>query len=178
MRKVPSVKQFDFSRTVQFHHTRTVRRKPTLAVKVLVPKIVLPTEPERSEISFLAVMHALSDPIRLSIVLTVLCEGEKVCGSFIIPAPKSTLSHHFRVLRESGVLSTRRQGKELINSVRWDDLDARFPGLLDAVICGARSVFPSTNTDALTRKTANPTPHSPSLTLRGLHSQEEPLAAQ
>jgi DNA-binding transcriptional ArsR family regulator len=116
-----------------------------------VSKIVLPTEPQRAEISFLDVMHALSDPIRLSIVLTVLCEGEKVCGSFIIPAPKSTLSHHFRVLRESGVLSTRRQGKELINSVRREDLDARFPGLLDAVISGARSMVPTARAEVLTQ---------------------------
>ncbi|RYX86535.1 ArsR family transcriptional regulator [bacterium] len=88
-------------------------------------------------------MHALSDPLRLSIVLSVLCEGEKTCGSFVIQAPKSTLSHHFRVLRESGVLSTRRQGKELINTVRKNDLDFLFPGLLDAVINGARPVVTS-----------------------------------
>jgi DNA-binding transcriptional ArsR family regulator len=106
-----------------------------------VSRIILPTEPKRDEISFLAVMQALSDPLRLSIVLTVLCEGEKTCGSFVIQAPKSTLSHHFRVLRESGVLSTRRQGKELINIVRREDLDSLFPGLLDAVVAGAMSAI-------------------------------------
>ena len=48
--------------------------------------------------------------------------------------PKSTPSHHFRVLRGAGVLSVRREGKELINSIRREDLDARFPGLLAAVL--------------------------------------------
>lgn len=88
-------------------------------------------------------MHAFSDPIRLSIVLDVIHEGEKSCGSFVIQAPKSTLSHHFRVLRESGVLSTRRQGKEWINMVRREDLEARFPGLLDVVLHGAMTTVRS-----------------------------------
>ncbi|WP_369412373.1 ArsR/SmtB family transcription factor [Geotalea toluenoxydans] len=48
--------------------------------------------------------------------------------------PKSTLSHHFKVLRESGVVASRREGNVLINSIRFDDLEARFPGVISAII--------------------------------------------
>ena len=56
------------------------------------------------------------------------------CGHFEIGKPKSSLSHHFRVLRESGVIATRREGTALLNSLRRQDLDSRFPGLLKAVL--------------------------------------------
>jgi DNA-binding transcriptional ArsR family regulator len=52
---------------------------------------------------------------------------------------KSTLTHHFRVLREAGVIEQREEGTARLNSLRREDLDARFPGLLDAVLAGARA---------------------------------------
>ncbi|MGQ0518162.1 ArsR/SmtB family transcription factor, partial [Bacillus sp. D-CC] len=51
-----------------------------------------------------------------------------------IPIAKSTLSHHFKVLRESGVMYTRLEGTQRFISIREDDLNARFPGLLDVII--------------------------------------------
>jgi DNA-binding transcriptional ArsR family regulator len=48
--------------------------------------------------------------------------------------PKSTLSHHFRVLRDAGLIRTTKQGVENLNSVRWDDVNKRFPGLLKAIM--------------------------------------------
>lgn len=91
-------------------------------------------QPLRDEITLPKVLHALSDPVRMEIVLKIASTGEVACGAFEIPMPKSTLSHHFKVLRESGVVASRREGNVLINSIRFDDLEARFPGVIDAII--------------------------------------------
>jgi DNA-binding transcriptional ArsR family regulator len=91
-------------------------------------------QPVREEIALPKVLHALSDPVRLEIVVKIARAGQVACGAFDIPMPKSTLSHHFRVLRESGVLACRRDGNELINYLRSEDLEARFPGVIDAII--------------------------------------------
>ncbi|MBD2099645.1 helix-turn-helix transcriptional regulator [Leptolyngbya sp. FACHB-261] len=91
--------------------------------------------PAREDISLAAVLYALSDPCRIKIVRALATGGEEQpCGSFGIPIAKSTLSHHFKVLREAGILHTRTEGREHLNSLRRQDLDARFPGLLDAVM--------------------------------------------
>jgi DNA-binding transcriptional ArsR family regulator len=84
------------------------------------------------------VLHALSDPIRLEIVVRLReCGDERRCGSFDVPVTKSTLTHHFRVLREAGLICQRQDGTARLSRLRSDDLDARFPGLLDAVIRSA-----------------------------------------
>lgn len=80
------------------------------------------------------VLHALSDPIRLRIVAQLADGGEHTCGSFGLPIAKSTCSHHFRVLREAGVVAQRIDGKCRFNRLRSDELDQRFPGLLAAVL--------------------------------------------
>jgi DNA-binding transcriptional ArsR family regulator len=76
----------------------------------------------------------LSDDIRLSIVRQLDEDGPATCGVFEVDRPKSSLSHHFRVLRESGIVATTRQGTALLNTLRRKDLDARFPTLLDAIL--------------------------------------------
>ena len=91
-------------------------------------------QPLRDEISLSKVLHALSDPVRMEIVLKIARAGQVACGAFDIAMPKSTLSHHFKVLRESGVVATRKEGNVLINSIRYDDLEERFPGVVDAII--------------------------------------------
>jgi len=96
--------------------------------------IFLPKEPDRKELLLTAVLYALSDDARLGIVRQLATKGEQPCGVFEVDRPKSSLSHHFRVLRESGVVSTRKDGKTLMNTLRREDLDARFPGLLKAVL--------------------------------------------
>lgn len=91
-------------------------------------------QPLREEISLPKVLHALSDPIRIEIVIKIAKAGQVACGAFNIPMPKSSLSHHFKVLREAGVIASRREGNELMNSLRLDDLEARFPGVIQSII--------------------------------------------
>jgi DNA-binding transcriptional ArsR family regulator len=81
-----------------------------------------------------SVLHALSDPVRLLIVAKMADGNEHTCGSFGLPVSKSTSSHHFRVLREAGVLSTRTEGKNRFNRLEREQLEQNFPGLIDAVL--------------------------------------------
>jgi DNA-binding transcriptional ArsR family regulator len=94
--------------------------------------------PSREDLEVATVLHALSDPQRLRIV-TRLAGAEEPCscGGFGLEVTKSTLTHHFRVLREAGVIAQRPVGTSKFNSLRREDLDARFPGLLDAVLSAA-----------------------------------------
>jgi DNA-binding transcriptional ArsR family regulator len=80
------------------------------------------------------VLYALSDPVRLSIVSTLASEGEATCAALDGGRPKSSMSHHFRVLRESGLVHTRSEGTTHLNSIRSEELERRFPGLLAAVL--------------------------------------------
>jgi len=90
--------------------------------------------PAAAELELAAVLHALSDPVRLQIVRSLADEGPRSCGTFEVPVAKSTLSHHFRVLREAGITLTEAHGTQRVVSLRRDDIDGRFPGLLDAVL--------------------------------------------
>jgi DNA-binding transcriptional ArsR family regulator len=94
--------------------------------------------PGRDELDLAAVLHALSDPVRLGIVADLAGDEERACGSFEVPVSKSTCTHHFRVLREAGLIHQRQQGTMRLNSLRRDDLDARFPGLLGTILKAAR----------------------------------------
>ena len=91
--------------------------------------------PDRSELELPAVLHALSDPHRLCIVRELNVDpAPRTCGAFDVDVTKSTCTHHFRVLREAGVIEQRAEGTARLNSLRRKDLDARFPGLLDAIL--------------------------------------------
>lgn len=91
--------------------------------------------PRREDIRLEDVLQALGDPVRLQIVRTLYAEpeGQRPCGTFGLPVAKSTASHHFRVLREAGVILQRAAGRERLSELRRDDLEARFPGLLSSV---------------------------------------------
>jgi DNA-binding transcriptional ArsR family regulator len=93
-----------------------------------------PHHPARRELELSAVLHALSDPARLEIVRRLAGGHDSPCGKFELGLSKATLSHHFRVLREAGVVRTRPDGRKRLLSLRADDLEAQFPGLLNAVL--------------------------------------------
>jgi DNA-binding transcriptional ArsR family regulator len=91
--------------------------------------------PATEDLELPAVLHALSDPQRLQIVRELSSDPTpRPCGSFALDVSKSTCTHHFRVLREAGVISQQLLGTSKLNSLRREDLDERFPGLLDAVV--------------------------------------------
>ncbi|RSS58053.1 transcriptional regulator [Streptomyces sp. WAC07061] len=94
--------------------------------------------PEPGEIRLEGVLHALSDPMRLSIVRELAStDAELACSDFVLPVTKSTTTHHFRVLRESGVVRQTYRGTAKMNGLRREDLQTRFPGLLDSILTAA-----------------------------------------
>ena len=94
--------------------------------------------PAPAEIELTAVLAALSDPVRLEIVRQLAAAGEeRTCGSFGLPVAKSTATHHFRVLREAGLVASREEGTRKFNRLRRDELEGRFPGLLDSILANA-----------------------------------------
>ena len=98
--------------------------------------------PNRDDLTLTGVLYALSDPTRLRIAVLLDETGDQCCSQGALAlVPKSTLAHHFKVLRENGIITTRTEGTYSINSLRRDDLSARFPGLLDAVL-EAACTFP------------------------------------
>jgi DNA-binding transcriptional ArsR family regulator len=95
-------------------------------------------DPTRDALVLGDVLHALSDPVRIQIVVALYrADAELACGEFPVHVSKSTASHHFKVLRDAGVLVSRYEGTRRFHTLRRDDLDARFPGLLDAVLNAA-----------------------------------------
>jgi len=90
--------------------------------------------PEAADLDLLDVLHAMSDPTRMTIIQTLLADPERACGTFPVDVAPSTLTHHFRVLREAGVIRQREDGNRRWTTLRLDDLQARFPGLLDTVM--------------------------------------------
>ncbi|PRB82866.1 helix-turn-helix transcriptional regulator [Pseudomonas sp. MYb185] len=83
------------------------------------------------------VLYALSDPVRLEIVRHLAQVAEASCGELDGGRPKSSMSHHFRVLRDSGLVCTYGVGTTHMNSLRREDMESRFPGLLDAILDNA-----------------------------------------
>jgi len=92
------------------------------------------THPAAADIDLVGVLYALGDRARLAIVRALAEQGELSCAQAGCDLPKSTLSHHFAVLRQAGLIHSRRQGTHLMSTLRRDELDARFPGLLDTVL--------------------------------------------
>jgi DNA-binding transcriptional ArsR family regulator len=90
--------------------------------------------PEPDQIELSAVLDALSDPIRLQIVARLAAEGECRCSGFLEYGQKTNLTYHFARLREAGVTRTRAEGPYRIIALRVEDLEARFPGLLPAIL--------------------------------------------
>jgi DNA-binding transcriptional ArsR family regulator len=92
------------------------------------------SHPVREQLTLSGVLHALSDPVRLGIVEELRDGSERSCGALDVAVSKSTLSHHLKVLRDAGLTHTRADGVHRFVSLRRDDLEARFPGLLSCVL--------------------------------------------
>jgi DNA-binding transcriptional ArsR family regulator len=92
------------------------------------------THPALGDVTLPVVMQALSDPCRIEILRSLMDAGELACGDIPLEISKATVSHHFAVLREAGLVLTRTEGTRCLNTVREEELEKRFPGLLSLVL--------------------------------------------
>jgi len=93
--------------------------------------------PATEDLTLEGVLQALADPMRLRIMHSLMNGQNHMSCSEAAPCPdmaKSTLSHHFRTLREAGLIRTTKKGVENQNVVRTEDIEQRFPGLLKLVL--------------------------------------------
>ncbi|MEV6803910.1 metalloregulator ArsR/SmtB family transcription factor [Streptomyces sp. NPDC051132] len=97
-------------------------------------------QPDLGTVEIGTVLQALADPVRLRIVRLLGDLGEAPCGGLDLPVKRSTVSHHLRTLRESGLVETRLRGNTRVSRIRGAELDRRFPGLLTAVLGAAPAV--------------------------------------
>ncbi|MBN9653403.1 helix-turn-helix transcriptional regulator [Halobacillus sp. GSS1] len=94
-----------------------------------------PNHPPIESISFTKVLHALSEPNRVKIIRCLFDTHENNCTHYTLQLrlPKSTVSHHIRVMREAGLIQARIVGKEHLYSIRTEEIERKFPGLLDTI---------------------------------------------
>ena len=93
--------------------------------------------PAIEDVTLSGLLHALSDPVRLDIVRRLAgatCDLSCSAAAEAMELPKSTLSHHFRILREAGIVRSERRGVQLCGKLRTDEIEARFPGLLPGIL--------------------------------------------
>lgn len=93
--------------------------------------------PEMDQIDLIDIMYALSDPTRLEIVRCLAKKGRAMnCGELILNRPKSSMSHHFKILRGAGIVKTVIEGTEHMNSLRLAELEKKFPNVLRSILKG------------------------------------------
>ena len=114
--------------------------------------------PSIEDITVEGILHALSDPVRVAIYAELAASaGATICSNFLQvrdrSIPKSTLSQHFRALREAGLVRSERHGVEMRNVSRCKEIEQRFPGLIAAIL-NAHSVQATGRTGAARRKPA------------------------
>jgi DNA-binding transcriptional ArsR family regulator len=95
--------------------------------------------PSVEDVTVEAILHALSDPVRVAIYADIVSsECSQNCSSFLKVSekniPKSTLSQHFKALREAGLIRGERRGVEMHNTSRCGEIEKRFPGLIMAIV--------------------------------------------
>jgi DNA-binding transcriptional ArsR family regulator len=98
-------------------------------------------EPDLAEVELVTVLQALADPVRVEIVrqLAACGPGTLSCGQIELPVTKSTASHHLKVLTAAGLLENREEGTRKFVSLRRDELERHFPGLIDLVVSGKQA---------------------------------------
>ena len=97
------------------------------------------SHPEANDITVEGILHALSDPLRVHIFAQITAAScPQTCSAFLEVSnkqvPKSTLSQHFKVLREAGLIRSERKGVEMHNTPRCEEIETRFPGLVSAIV--------------------------------------------
>jgi DNA-binding transcriptional ArsR family regulator len=95
--------------------------------------------PSIEDVTVEGILHALSDPVRAVIYTEIVAqECAQSCSNFLSVSdsviPKSTLSQHFKILREAGLIRSERHGVEIHNISRCTELERRFPGLIRAIV--------------------------------------------
>jgi len=115
------------------------------------------TLPALGDVTVEGILHALADPVRVAIYARIAAaECALMCSEFLKldarEIPKSTLSQHFKVLREAGLIRSERRGVELRNTTRCEEIESRFPGLLKAVLNAHRVQLAEQAAEAGARK--------------------------
>lgn len=100
--------------------------------------------PSIEDVTVEGILHALADPVRVAIYAELASSGcANICSNFLQMSdrsiPKSTLSQHFRALREAGLVRSERRGVEMHNTARCDEVEKRFPGLLSTIMNAYRT---------------------------------------
>jgi len=91
--------------------------------------------PTIEQVELTDIMYALADPTRMEIVALLANAGKKMtCGELQLDRPKSSMSHHFKILRSAGLVETIIDGTEHLNSLRLDEIEQKYPGVLKAVL--------------------------------------------
>ena len=103
-------------------------------------KVKVVAHPRTQDLDLAKVLHALSDPVRLKLVRMLAAERDLTCGALCLGRPKSSMSHHFKTMIDAGLLRVDVAGNVHLNNLRLDDLEARFPGLMDAVLRAPETV--------------------------------------
>jgi DNA-binding transcriptional ArsR family regulator len=90
--------------------------------------------PSTDDLTLDALLHALADPVRRDIVAKLVASDGLNCGQACDGLAPSTVSHHHRILRDAGLIRSEKRGVEVFNTARDADVEARFPGLLAAIL--------------------------------------------
>ncbi|MFF5720365.1 ArsR/SmtB family transcription factor [Streptomyces buecherae] len=99
-------------------------------------------QPATADICLSDFLQGFTDPLRRKIVHRLVADGEVGCGDIELPVTRATGSYHFRILRRAGWTHTRVAGRERYVSLRTDDIESRFPGLLAALLAADRNINP------------------------------------
>lgn len=93
------------------------------------------SHPSIKEVTIDGILYALSDPIRRNIVAKLAgCESMSCSKSCSMDLSPSTISFHHKLLRENGLIRSEKKGVEVINTLRKDEIDKKFPGLMDSIL--------------------------------------------
>jgi DNA-binding transcriptional ArsR family regulator len=120
--------------------------------------------PSIQDVTVEAILHALSDPMRVAIFAGIAgSSGAQSCSSYLRVSekgiPKSTLSQHFKILREAGLIRGERRGIEMHNTSRCAELEKRFPGLVSSIINAHKVQLADQQSSGRRRKRRSPATH-------------------